>query len=78
VESQERRFLRVRDDVYRWIVNDARLDASDIEVEVDNGAAILRGTVPTRQAKRLAEGIAAAIPGVRSVHSHLRVDQLAA
>jgi osmotically-inducible protein OsmY len=68
---------RLKEDVCRRLMDDPRLDASEIDVEVRDGEVILRGTVLGR-CKRLAHDIAAAVPGVREVVSLLQVDRLAA
>lgn len=49
------------------------LDASDIEVRVENGDVTLEGTVADRRAKRLAEDLVADVRGVWDVHNRLRV-----
>jgi osmotically-inducible protein OsmY len=50
-----------------------QLDASDIEVAVENGDVTLEGSVEDRRMKRLAEDIAASVPGVDDVHNRLRL-----
>jgi hypothetical protein len=69
---------RIREDVCQWLTDDGRLDASGIEVEVTNGDVTLRGTVQDRHARRLAEDIAHAVPGVRDVFCRLSVGPRAA
>jgi osmotically-inducible protein OsmY len=49
------------------------LDASDIEVSVEQGEVTLRGYVPDRQAKRLAEDIVDFVAGVKDVHNQIRI-----
>ena len=49
------------------------IDATDIDVSVDNGEVTLKGTVDSRYAKRKAEDLAEAVKGVRDVHNQLRV-----
>jgi Flp pilus assembly secretin CpaC len=51
----------------------AYIDASDIEVTVNNGEVVLSGTVDSRYDKRLAESIAEDVTGVRNVENHIRV-----
>jgi hypothetical protein len=63
---------RIREDVCQWMSDDPRLDARDIEVRVQEGDVILEGRVGHRGARRLAEDIAAAVPGVRDVVNRLR------
>ncbi|HSE98621.1 MAG TPA: BON domain-containing protein, partial [Blastocatellia bacterium] len=51
------------------------LDASDIEVIVENAEVTLTGVVDSRQAKRMAEEIAEEVSGVSNVENRLRVRQ---
>ena len=62
---------RIRDEVCRWMTEDPRLDAREIDVHVHDGDVTLEGRVEDRVARRLAEDIAAAVPGVRDVFSRL-------
>lgn len=62
---------RIRDDVCQWMADDPRLDAREIEVRVQDGDVTLEGRVEHRGARRLAEEIAAAVPGVRDVFNRL-------
>ncbi|MCL2723529.1 MAG: BON domain-containing protein [Polyangiaceae bacterium] len=49
------------------------LDASDIEVHVEDAEVTLTGTVPDRPSKRLAEDLAVHCDGVKIVHNQLRI-----
>jgi osmotically-inducible protein OsmY len=49
------------------------IDASDIEVRVNQGEVTLSGTVASRREKRVAEAIADSVSGVRDVHNDLGV-----
>jgi BON domain len=62
---------RIRDDVCQWMADDPRLDAREIDVRVEDGDVTLEGRVDDRAARRLAEDIAAAVPGVRDVFNRL-------
>ena len=66
---------RVRDDVCQWMSDDARLDARQIDVSVRDGDVTLEGCVDDRAARRLAEDIAAAVPGVRDVFNRLTTSE---
>jgi len=66
---------RIREDVNERLTDHPHIDASEIEVQVQNGEVTLSGTVEERQAKRLAEDIAEAVSGVRDVHNQIRVQQ---
>jgi hypothetical protein len=64
---------RLREEVSDRLMADDRLDASEIEVQVENGEVTLTGTVEDRPAKRRAEDCAEQVMGVREVMSQLRV-----
>jgi Flp pilus assembly secretin CpaC len=51
------------------------LDATDIEVAVQNAEVTLRGSVDNRQAKRLAEDIVDAVFGVKEVTNQIKLKQ---
>jgi osmotically-inducible protein OsmY len=63
----------IREDVNEHLTRNPQLDASDIEVVVDNGEVTLHGEVADRHAKHLAEDIADDVSGVSDVHNHLKV-----
>lgn len=62
---------RIKEELFRRLTAESWLDASDIEIEVAEGEVSLRGAVDTRRSRRLAEEIAAAVPGVREVHNRI-------
>lgn len=64
---------RVSEDINQRLYDDPFIDASDIEVKVENGEAILTGTVESREAKRRIEDIAESITGVKDVENRLKV-----
>lgn len=66
---------RIRDDVCKALTMDGWVDASNIEVHVDNGNVTLSGSVPERAMKRYAEDAAIGIPGVRDVQNQLSVGE---
>lgn len=49
------------------------IDASDIEVKVENGEVTLTGTVPDRRTKRLAESVVDTVRNVVDIHNQLRL-----
>ena len=65
---------RIKDDVSDRFEDHYYLDASDIDLEVNNGNVVLSGSVNSRYAKRLAEDIAEQCSGVKNVENRLRVD----
>ncbi|GLC62047.1 hypothetical protein PLESTB_001833800 [Pleodorina starrii] len=64
---------RIKEDVSERLMDDGQLDASDIEVMVQDGEVTLTGTVPERFAKRHAEDVAERASGVKHVQNNLRV-----
>ncbi len=64
---------RVTEDVNDRLYNDSHIDASNIEVSVDNGDVTLTGTVGSRWEKRRAEDCAEDVSGVKNVENRLRV-----
>jgi osmotically-inducible protein OsmY len=64
---------RLREEVSDRLMADDQIDASDIEVDVQNGEVKLTGTVPDRWAKRRAEDCAEQVMGVRDVMNQIRV-----
>ncbi len=59
--------------IERILTDDPWLDASGIQVNVQNGIAQLSGTVASRQAKRRAEELTDQIWGVRDVQNQLSI-----
>jgi osmotically-inducible protein OsmY len=65
---------RIKEDVNDRL-SDGYLDASEIEVNVQNAEVTLTGTVNSRRDKRLAEDLAESVSGVTNVENRLRVKQ---
>jgi len=66
---------RIREDVHDRLSDDPYVDASDIEIKIENGEVVLTGNVSDRDQKRRAEDIAESISGVRNVENRIRVKQ---
>jgi len=64
---------RIREDVHDRLADDPYVDASDIEVKVENGDVVLTGDVYDREQKRRAEDIIESISGVRNVENRIHV-----
>jgi hypothetical protein len=65
--------VRVHDEVCARLTDDSRVDASAIEVSVEEGVVTLRGMVADRAQKRRAERIAEHAHGVEDVMNELRI-----
>jgi len=66
---------RVHEDVCEKLTEHGEIDARELEVKVQNGEVTLSGTVPSRQAKRMAEDVAEEVAGVKEVSNLLRVKE---
>ena len=66
---------RIGEDVNDFLTEDAEVDATDIEVKVEDGVVILTGRVDDRRQKRVAEDLAERVSGVRDVHNQIRVQE---
>lgn len=64
---------RTREIVCERLTEDARIDASDIDVRVQDGAITLSGSVPERSMKHAAEDIAATCAPGEQIRNELKV-----
>lgn len=64
---------RIKEDICDCLTRDPHVDASDIEVNVNEGEVTLMGTVADRRQKRYAEDAIENVPGVREIHNRIRV-----
>jgi len=64
---------RIKEEICDRLTSHGLLDASDIEVQAQNGEATLTGYVDSREAKRAAEDCVEDVVGIREVHNHLRI-----
>lgn len=64
---------RIREDVCERLADDDRVDASDIEVHVQDSIVTMSGTVRDRDMKRRAEDVIESVNGVRDVQNQVRV-----
>jgi osmotically-inducible protein OsmY len=67
---------RISEDINDRLTDDDYLDASDIDVAVNNREVTLSGTVENRTAKRRAEDIAENVSGVSHVQNNLRIREM--
>lgn len=65
---------RIRDEICERLTHDPDVDATDIEVDVNEGVVTLRGFVFTRTMKRKAEDDAEQSFGVRDVRNELIIN----
>ena len=66
---------RIWEEVNERLTYDHNVDATDVEVKVENCVVTLTGRVRTRYEKRRAEDVAANVRGVSDVMNALRVGQ---
>ncbi|HEX2449757.1 MAG TPA: BON domain-containing protein [Gemmatimonadales bacterium] len=64
------------EDIHDHLTTNHDLDATEIEIVVEDGDVTLTGRVDTREAKWLAEEIARSVPGVVDLHNRLKVARL--
>jgi hypothetical protein len=64
---------RTREDVCEAIAYQGDIDATDVEVKVQDGVVTLTGTVALRQDKRGLERLVERVRGVHEVHNELRL-----
>lgn len=65
----------IREDVNERLTWHGDVDATNIQVSVDNGEVTLEGTVGERRQKRAAEDAIEDVRGIKDIHNRLRVDQ---
>lgn len=64
---------QIKSGVEEALTADSWLDASGIQVNVQNGIVTLSGTVDSRESKRRAEDFADQVSGVRDVQNNLQI-----
>lgn len=64
---------RIKEDVSDRIFQMRGMDASDVEVQVNNGEVTLTGTITNRQMKWQLENLIDSVNGVSDIHNQLRV-----
>ena len=74
-KSYTRSDQRIFDDICSRMSANQYLDASDIEVTVQNGEVLLVGTVSSRYEKRIAEDLGDTAYGVKNVENRLRINK---
>lgn len=67
---------RIKEDVCETLARHARVDASDIEVKVDDACVTLSGTVDSKEIKRAAEMAIENLSGVEDVRNEIKVKRM--
>ncbi len=65
----------LKDEVCEALTLDPRIDASEIEVSVQNAIVTLKGSVSDRRTKRYAEGCAEQVRGIVDVRNELSIEE---
>lgn len=63
---------RIREEIIDRLTDHPAIDATDIDVQVQDGEVTLSGSVSDRYMKRMAEDVAESVMGVRDVQNRLR------
>lgn len=66
---------RIREEINERLTDHPEVDASEIEVQVQDGNVTLAGSVDNRHAKRQAEDLAEQVSGVKDVQNQIRVQR---
>ncbi|HEY4244339.1 MAG TPA: BON domain-containing protein [Kofleriaceae bacterium] len=66
---------RIKELVHDQLTDHAHVDATDIEVAVQDGEVTLTGTVEDLNQKRMAEDSVFQLRGIRDVHNQLRIQR---
>lgn len=65
----------ISEDVSEALYRSSEVDASEIEVSVTSGKVTLKGTVKTREQKKIAESTIEDLAGVEDVYNELRLQE---
>jgi osmotically-inducible protein OsmY len=65
---------RIREDVCECLMQDAHIDASEVDVRVSSGEVTLTGTVNSKNEKRRAEDAVERVAGIKEVHNELNIE----
>src|SRR6516225_1319045 len=70
--SFKRQDDRIEEDINEQLTRHPMIDATEIEVKVQNGEVTLHGHVDSREAKRMAEDVAESVFGVKEVTNQIK------
>lgn len=68
-----RQDANIREELCESLTDNPDIEATDVDVTVEDGEVTLSGSVEDRDARWLAEDLAESVSGVRAVHNRLRV-----
>lgn len=71
-KNYQRSDQRIFEDVAELLFRNPEIDASEIEISVQNGEVLLRGHVSSRKIKRLAEIVIDDVRGVKDIYNELK------
>src|SRR5262249_35013803 len=71
--SFKRQDDRIEEDINEQLTRHPMIDATDIEVRVQDGEVTLQGHVDSRAAKRMAEDVAESVFGVKDVSNQIKI-----
>jgi osmotically-inducible protein OsmY len=74
--AEQRPDEAIWEDIHEHLTTNPDLDATEVEIVVEDGDVTLTGRVDTRESKWLAEEMARAVPGVADLHNRLRVSRI--
>jgi hypothetical protein len=72
-QDSQRTDSGISEEICNLLTDHGAIDATHIEVKVENGEVTLSGKAPDRRTKRLAEAVAETVRGVTDVHNRLRL-----
>ena len=67
---------RVHQEIHDRLTDHPGIDATSIDIEVDDSVVRLTGTVETRLMKRLVEDVIESVPGVTIIENYLKIESL--
>ena len=71
-KNYRRSDARIEEEVHEVLTRHHEIDATDVDVRVENGEVTLTGEVEDRRTKRLVEDIVEQLSGVRDVHNQIK------
>jgi hypothetical protein len=74
-KGYQRSDARIEEEVNDCLTDDDQVDATNIEVKVENGEVTLTGSVQDRNQKRAAEDAIERVRGVRDIHNQVKVQR---